>query len=47
LVVLVLEDGLHQPGDVDGAVAVWRRHVDEAALYLQRNGESTRALDLL
>lgn len=38
---------LIEAGDVDGAVAVWRCHVDEAAEYLQRNGESTRVLDLL
>jgi DNA-binding FadR family transcriptional regulator len=33
--------------DVDGAVAVWRRHVEEAAAYLVRTGDSTRLLDLL
>ena len=33
--------------DVDGAVALWRRHVEEAAARLVKNGESTRLLDLL
>jgi DNA-binding FadR family transcriptional regulator len=38
---------LIEAGDVDAAVALWRKHVDEAADYLVRNGESTRLLDLL
>jgi DNA-binding FadR family transcriptional regulator len=34
-------------GDVEGAVASWRRHVEEAAEYLARSGGSSRLLDLL
>jgi len=34
-------------GDVDGAVASWRRHVEEAADYLARSGGSSQLLDLL
>jgi DNA-binding FadR family transcriptional regulator len=34
-------------GDVDGATALWRHHVSEAAAYVLRGDTSTRVLDLL